>query len=57
MMVFSLVSGVQEKLGEMLDSEVAAAAAAEEEGNKKEVGIYIVYVDVHRYVFANKCFN
>ena len=38
MMVFSLVSGVQERLGEMLDSEVTAAAAAatvEEETKKK----------------------
>ena len=41
-MVFSLVSSVQEKLGEMLDTEVTAAAAAEQtkEETKKaeEVG-------------------
>lgn len=38
-MVFSLVSSVQEKLGEMLDSEASAAAAVEQteqEAQKKE---------------------
>lgn len=43
-MVFSLVSAVQEKVGEMLDSEVTAAAAAAEQKEqeikqKEEVGI------------------
>lgn len=40
-MVFSLVSAVQEKVGEMLDSEVMAAAeqAEQEAKQKEEVGI------------------
>lgn len=40
-MVFSLVSAVQEKVGEMLDSEVTAAAeqAEQEAKQKEEVGI------------------
>ena len=49
-MVFGLVSSVQEKLGDMLDSEMTAAAAAElteEETKKKEeeVSDYVIDVD------------
>ena len=40
-MVFSLVSAVQEKVGELLDNEVTAAAeqAEQEAKQKEEVGI------------------
>ena len=46
-MVFSLVSSVQEKLGEILDSEASAAAAAleqteQETEKEEEVSVTIV---------------
>ena len=61
-MVFSLVSAVQEKVGEMLDSEVTAAAAeqkAEEIKQKEKVGIADVEIQCYNIItptFINPCF-
>ena len=46
-MVFSLVSAVQEKVGEMLDNEVTAAAEQAEQEAKQKEEVSITGVDTH----------
>ena len=46
-MVFSLVSAVQEKVGELLDNEVTAAAEQAEQEAKQKEEVSIAGVDTH----------
>ena len=48
-MVFSLVSTVQEKVGEMLDNEVTAAAEQAEQEAKQKEEVSITGIRRHTY--------